>query len=534
MFSKYRNGTLDTSDKIQRYFKEFMENGGETGWVQIKNMKDLTAEYKLHVKTEKNGKARVSKNVFDFIFKNLENANEVAENLARFATYCASRDAGRSAVRSAYDAKDVSVNFNRHGSGNAIYSFKNGEMSNAKTARKNVYGFWASWFRNSSMFFNAGVQSTNLLIKNFKNNKAGTIGYIMAGPMMSGMAMALINNMLIASEDEKDRNGVKDPYGELPDYIRRNNLCIYVGGGEFITIPLAIEERAFYGLGDLAAGLTFSKNISGQKNPVLDAVGCMSQLVPVADYLGNASFGKNPVEETIKAIAPSATSPIFEWFFNSDWKGAPIHRENKFDENQPSWMLAYKGTPEWLININKKANAWSNDVAPGNENMKGNDFLDAATDPSLLQHLYSSYLGGAATFMERVGGLVKKGKDTETKNIPFVRSMFYTPSEQTSLQRTKSKWYNYLDETEKMIANAKRLKSKKVPLDEMVKNYGDYYKFKQSKGAEKMNVIETATKEMKRWRELRNKSNDAESINFANQNIDYIMMRAVDELDKLN
>lgn len=534
LFSKYRNGTLDTSDKIQRYFKEFMENGGETGWVQIKNMKDLTAEYKLHVKTEKNGKARVSKNVFDFIFKNLENANEVAENLARFATYCASRDAGRSTVRSAYDAKEVSVNFNRHGSGNAIYSFKNGEMSNAKTARKNVYGFWASWFRNSSMFFNAGVQSTNLLIKNFKNNKAGTIGYIMAGPMMSGMAMALLNNMLIASEDEKDRKGVKDPYGELPDYIRRNNLCIYVGGGEFITIPLAIEERAFYGLGDLAAGLTFSKNISGQKNPALDAVGCMSQLVPVADYLGNASFGKNPGEETIKAIAPSATSPIFEWFFNSDWKGAPIHRENKFDENQPSWMLAYKGTPEWLININKKANAWSNDVAPGNENMKGNDFLDAATDPSLLQHLYSSYLGGAATFMERVGGLVKKGNDTETKDIPFVRSLFYTPSEQTSLQRTKSKWYNYLDETEKMIANAKRLKSKKVPLDELVKNYGDYYKFKQSKGAEKMNVIETATKEMKKWKELRNKSNDAESINFANQNIDYIMMRAVNELDKLN
>lgn len=534
LFSKYRNGTLDTSDKIQRYFKEFMENGGETGWVQIKSMKDLTAEYKLHVKTEKNGKARVSKNVFDFIFKNLENANEVAENLARFATYCASRDAGRSTVRSAYDAKEVSVNFNRHGSGNAIYSFKNGEMSNAKTARKNVYGFWASWFRNSSMFFNAGVQSTNLLIKNFKNNKAGTIGYIMAGPMMSGMAMALINNMLIASEDEKDRKGVKDPYGELPDYIRRNNLCIYVGGGEFITIPLAIEERAFYGLGDLAAGLTFSKNISGQKNPALDAVGCMSQLVPVADYLGNASFGKNPGEETIKAIAPSAVSPIIEWFFNSDWKGAPIHRENKFDENQPSWMLAYKGTPEWLININKKANAWSNDVAPGNENMKGNDFLDAATDPSLLQHLYSSYLGGAATFMERVGGLVKKGKDTETKDIPFVRSLFYTPSEQTSLQRTKSKWYNYLDETEKMIANAKRLKSKKVPLDELVKNYGDYYKFKQSKGAEKMNVIETATKEMKRWKDLRNKSNDAESINFANQNIDYIMMRAVNELDKLN
>ena len=534
LFSKYRNGTLDTSDKIQRYFKEFMENGGETGWVQVKNTKELTAEYKLHIKTERNKARKVSKGIFDAVFKNLENINEVAENLARFATYCASRDAGRSAVRSAYDAKEVSTNFNRHGSGSEIKSFKNGEMSGFDNAKKQTYRFTSAWFRNTSMFFNAGIQSTNLLIKNFKNNKAGTLGYIMAGPMISGMAMALLNNFLIANEDEKERNGVKDPYGELPDYIRRNNLCIYTGGGEFITIPLAIEERAFYGLGDLAAGLTFSKNISGQKNPALDAVGCISQLAPVTDYLGNASFGKNPGEETLKAVLPSATSPFLEWAFNSDWKGAPIHRENKFDEYQPSWMLAYQGTPEWLINMNKKVNAMTNDVAPGNENMLGNGFLDAVTDPAGLQHFYSGYLGGAATFMERLGGIVKNGKDTETKDISFVRSLFYTPSEKTSLQRTKSKWYNYLDETEKMIANAKRLKSKNVPLDELVKNYGDYYKFKQSKGAEKMNVIETATKEMKNWKKLRDKSNDTESIKFANQNIDNIMMRAVDELDKLN
>ena len=548
LFSKYRNGTLDTSDKIQRYFKEFMENGGETGWVQVKNTKELTEEYKLHIKTERNKVRKVSKGIFDAIFKNLENVNEVAENLARFATYCASRDAGRSAVLSAYDAKEVSTNFNRHGSGSEIKSFKNGEMSGFDNARKQAYRFTSAWFRNTSMFFNAGIQSTNLLIKNFKNNKAGTIGYIMAGPMISGMAMALLNNFLIANEDEKDRKGVKDPYGELPDYIRRNNFCIYVGGGDFVTIPLAIEERAFYGLGDLAAGLTFSKNISSQKmpnltenkdidkylNPVMDAVGCISQLVPVADYLGNASFGKHPVQETAKAVLPSATSPFLEWAFNSDWKGAPIHRENKFDEYQPSWMLAYQGTPEWLINMNKKVNAMTNDVAPGNENMLGNGFLDAVTDPSGLQHFYSGYLGGAATFMERLGGIIRNGKDTETKDIPFVRSLFYTPSEKTSLQRTKSKWYNYLDETEKMIANAKRLKSKNVPLDELVKNYGDYYKFKQSKGAEKMNVIETATKEMKKWKKLRDKSGDTESIKFANQNIDNIMMKAVDELDKLN
>lgn len=548
LYAKYRNGTLDTTNKLHRYFKEFMENGGETGWVQIKNMEDFTKEYKLHIKGERKKVQKVGKGIYNAIFKNLENVNEIAENLARFATYCASRDSNRSIIRSVYDAKEVSTNFNRHGSGNAVYSFKNGEMGNSKTARRNIYGFTAAWFRNSSMFFNAGIQSTNLLIKNFKNNKAGTIGYIASAPFISGMAMALLNNFIISNEDEKDRKGVKDPYAELPDYIRRNNLCIYIGGGEFVTIPLAIEERAFYGLGDFAAGMTFSKNISSQKmpnltenkdidkylNPFMDAVGCMSQLVPVADYLGNASFGKHPVQETIKAVAPSATSPFLEWMYNSDWKGAPIQRDNKLDENQPSWMLAYKGTPEWMINMNKKVNALTNDVAPGNEDMKGNDFLDEVTNPSALHHFYGSYLGGAATFVERVAGLIKNGKNTETKDIPFVRSLLYTPNEQSSLQRTKSKWYNYKDEMEKTMANVDRLKSKNVPIDKRITNIGEYFHFQNSKEAAKVRIIELAEKQMKRWKKMRDKASDTESINFANQNIDRIMMDAVDDLDKLN
>lgn len=548
LFAKYRNGTLDTSDRVQKYFKEFMENGGETGWVQIMNMKDWTDRYKMHIEGERKKTQKVGRGFYDAIFKNLENVNEIAENLARFATYCASRDSNRSIIRSVYDAKEVSTNFNRHGSGNAVYSFKNGEMGTGKTARRNIYGFTAAWFRNGSMFFNAGIQSTNLLIKNFKNNKAGTIGYIASAPFISGIAMALLNNFIISNEDEKDRKGVKDPYAELPDYIRRNNLCVYIGGGEFVTIPLAIEERAFYGLGDFAAGMTFSKNISSQKmpnltenkdidkylNPFMDAVGCMSQLVPVADYLGNSSFGKHPAQETIKAVAPSPTAPFLEWVYNSDWKGAPIQRDDKYDENQPSWMLAYRGTPEWLINMNKKANAWSNDVAAGNEDMKGNDFLDAVTNPSALHHFYGSYLGGAATFVERVGGLAKNGKDTETKDIPFIRSLLYTPSEQSSLQRTKSKWHNYKDEMEKMIANVDRLKSKNVPIEKRISNYSDYYRFQNSKDAAKVRVIELAEKQMKQWKKLRDKSSDTESINFANQNIDRIMMEAVDDLDKLN
>lgn len=534
LFAKYRNGTLDMSDKVQRYFKEFMENGGETGWVQIKNMKDWTKEYKKDVSTERSKLDKGGAALRDFFFGNLENVNEVAENIARFATYCTSRDSNRSIIRSVYDAKEVSTNFNRHGSGDAISSFKNGEMTGAKAAERWTYGFTASYLRHCSMFFNAGIQSTNLLVKNLKNHPVGTSINMLAIPFALGALAALGNNVLIASEDEKDRKGVKDPYGELPDYVRRNNLCIYKGKGEFVTIPLAIELRAFYGLGDLAAGLTFSPNVSGQKNPYFDAMGCMSQLVPVMDYLGNSSAGKEPLNETIKAIVPSTLSPFVEWEMNTDWKGAPIERRGDWNEDVPAWQRAYKGTPDGYMALNKFVNAQTNEVAKGNEDMLGNSFLDLVTNPSMLNHYIGGLGGGAATFMERAIGVVKHGKDTETKDIPFVRSLLYTPSEQSSLQRTKSKWYNYKDEMEKMIANVDRLKSKNVPIEKRISNYSDYYRFQNSKDAAKVRVIELAEKQMKQWKKLRDKSSDTESINFANQNIDRIMMEAVDELDKLN
>ena len=533
LFAKYRNGTLDMSDKVQRYFKEFMENGGETGWVQIKNMQDWTKEYKKDVKSERSKIDKGGAALRDFFFGNLANINEVAENIARFATYCASRDSNRSIIRSVYDAKEVSTNFNRHGSGDAIKSFKNGEMTGGKAAARWAYGFTASYLRHCSMFFNAGIQSTNLLVKNLKNHPVGTSINMLAIPFALGALAALGNNVLIASEDEKDRKGVKDPYGELPDYVRRNNLCIYKGGGEFVTIPLAIELRAFYGLGDLAAGLTFSPNVSGQKNPALDAVGCMSQLVPVMDYLGNSSAGKEPLNETIKAISPSALSPFVEWELNTDWKGAPIERRGDWNENSPAWQRAYKGVPDGYMAVNKWVNAQTNDVAKGNEDMLGNSFLDMVTNPSMLNHYIGGIGGGAATFTERLIGVIKHGSDTETKDIPFLRSLLYTPNEQSSLQRTKSKWYNYKDEMEKTMANVDRLKSKNVPLDKRITNIGEYYQFQNSKEAAKVRVIELAEKQMKRWKKMRDKASDTESINFANQNIDRIMMDAVDELDRL-
>lgn len=539
LYARYREGTLGDS-KMERYFKEFMQNGGETGWVQVKTMQEWEKEYKRDVSRERSNVSKAGKMLRDVLVGNVENLNEMAENMARFATFCTSRDLGRSAVRSAYDAKQVSTNFNRHGSGDAIKTFKNGEMGAGKEMRRNVYGFIASYLRNYSMFFNAGVQSTHLLMNNVKKARVGTIVSMMTMPFGLGILAAAVNNAMIANEDEKKRKGVKDPYGELPEYIRRNNLCIYKGGGEFVTIPLAIELRAFYGLGDIAAGMTTAKNVKSTRNVAMDAVGCMSQLLPVVDFTNTSAFDKEPGKETLKGVLPTAAAPFVEWWLNSDWKGSPIRREGDYTENRPAWMNAYSGTPEKLMDLNKWVNARTNDVAPGNENMRGNSLLDEATDPAMLNHIIGTIGGGAATFMTRGTGLVLKYADgreqeIETKDIPFLRSLMYTPSEQTSMARTKAKWYSYKESMEKSISNYSMLKNKNVPLTERIRNAADRHRFEQGADYARIRIIKDAEKQMKRWNKMKRlNADDKKQVDFANKNIEMIMQKAVEQMDGIS
>lgn len=539
LYARYREGALGNS-KMERYFKEFMQNGGETGWVQVKTMQEWEKEYKRDVSRERSNVAKAGKMLRNFLVDNVENLNEVAENMARFATFCTSRDLGRSAVRSAYDAKQVSTNFNRHGSGDAIKTFKNGEMGAGKEMRRNVYGFIASCLRNYSMFFNAGVQSTHLLMNNVKKAPVGTVASMMAMPFGLGILAAAVNNAMIANEDEKKRKGVKDPYGELPEYIRRNNLCIYKGGGEFVTIPLAIELRAFYGLGDIAAGMTTAKNVKSTRNAAMDAVGCMSQLLPVVDFMNSATFDKEPGKELLKGVLPTSAAPFMEWWLNSDWKGAPIRREGDYTENRPAWMNAYSGTPEKLMDLNKWVNAKTNDVAPGNENMRGNSLLDEATDPAMLNHIIGTIGGGAATFITRGTGLVLKYADgreqeIETKDIPFLRSLMYTPSEQTSMARTKAKWYSYKESMEKGTSNYSMLKNKNVPLTERIRNAADRHRFEQGADYARIRIIKDAEKQMKRWNKMKRlNADDKKQVDFANKNIEMIMQKAVEQMDGIS
>ena len=114
LYARYNKGSLDTSNETHRLFLEFMQNGGETGFVNLKQIEKRKSEIAKAIKRD----GRISAERF---FGGLNNAvdfaNKSVENSARFAAYVTSRKSGRSVGRSVYDAKEISVNFNRKGSG---------------------------------------------------------------------------------------------------------------------------------------------------------------------------------------------------------------------------------------------------------------------------------------------------------------------------------------------------------------------------------------------------------------------------------
>ena len=114
LYASYNKGSLDTSNETHRLFLEFMQNGGETGFVNLKQIEKRKSEIAKAIKRD----GRISAaQIWGGLNDAVDFANRAVENSARFAAYVTSRKSGRSVGRSVYDAKEISVNFNRKGSG---------------------------------------------------------------------------------------------------------------------------------------------------------------------------------------------------------------------------------------------------------------------------------------------------------------------------------------------------------------------------------------------------------------------------------
>ena len=114
LYARYNKGSLDTSNETHRLFLEFMQNGGETGFVNLKQIEKRKSEIAKAIKRD----GRISAaQIWGGLSDAVDFANRTVENSARFAAYVTSRKSGRGVGRSVYDAKEISVNFNRKGSG---------------------------------------------------------------------------------------------------------------------------------------------------------------------------------------------------------------------------------------------------------------------------------------------------------------------------------------------------------------------------------------------------------------------------------
>ena len=562
MFRRYKEGRLDANNQKERWFKEFMDNGGETGFVSLKKYEDIIKEYENLVKTgNKEGDRWLMKKLKEGGAL-IELANEVVENVARYSTYCVSRKRGRSIGKSIYDAKEVSSNFNRHGSGDAVKSLKTEYDGKTDAAFRKSVGWFNSYMKNHTMFYNAGVQGANLFTKNLKHAPKTAAIAFGAMPFGLNIAVALLNQLLISQEDEKKRNGVKNPYAELPEWKRRNNLCIYWGGGKFKTIPMGIELRAFYGLGDIAAGYMVDESLKSDTPIGLDIIGQMAQIVPASDFLGHHSPSsgiKELGEDVILSMTPTTMKPYLELGFNRDWTGRPIYRDNDYLDKAPRWKRAYDSTNDAYMTINKWANKTFNGIDSTNEDLKGSgmmaDAIDFFTAPYGLQHIVEDYTGGAGATIGRtyqtgkslVKGVVSGVKDEKgfaegfgnewdkvnPNTIPFYRVFNYTPKEGNDMQRTKSKWYNYVDELEQLKYNMQQMKTNTPDTVKNIHNAASKFKFSQSKDGRKLKIYEAADRYITAKRRILKKAKDKAVVDAVNEAINRKMQEAVADLDRI-
>lgn len=412
---KYRNGRLDRNNDLERYFDEFIRNGGETGFTQLNTVEDYKRNIKRFVK-EAEGKSSITQKAWNGLWDSVEFLNRSAEDTTRFMVYMTSRQMGRDVAHSIYDAKEITVNFNKKGSG----------------------GLGASVMNFSYIFFNAAIQSVANFGKLMEKHPAKTTmaltlfssaGFLV--PMMNLAIQALLGG------DDDDNS-----YWDLPEWVRRNNLVLYVPWSEngYMTLPLPHEMKPFYSMGEIAYSVLAGKE--NVEDGLSKAATGFSSMLPI-DLTGNGG-------NVAVSLTPTIGQPFAQIIANTDYFGKPIYRKHTWNEMDPEWTKAYKSTAPWLVDGTR----WLNEITGGNNVDKG--WIDKPllgvvnlNNPALIEHLFESYLGG-------VGKTLNKAQKTlemlwnedlqEWHNVPVISSFYQTADERTTGSQINREYSDAVDE----------------------------------------------------------------------------------------
>lgn len=412
LYARYNKGNLDTSNETHRLFLEFMQNGGETGFVNLKQIEKRKSEIAKAIKRE--GKISAAQ-IWGGASDAIDFANRAVENSARFAAYVTSRRSGRSVGRSVYDAKEISVNFNRKGSGSKFMG------AEGQTKAGNAAAFVSGAGRGLYIFWNAGIQGLTNFSRQIGRHpgRALTLASLLFG---FGALMSYLG-----SNDDDDENN----YFNLPKYIRRSNVC-YKIGDLFVTIPLPVEYRAFYGLGELASSTLAGKESGTTKDIAKEAVSQISQLFPIDFMEGGGG---------LHALIPSAVKPIVEAETNTAWTGLPIYKDNDFNKNMPEYTKVYKTANGYLVEIARALN----DATGGNKYKKG--FIDI--NPAKMEYVLKGMLGGAFSFPDKLvktTETIMGDREFDWRNTPFANRFVKNADERTEYKALNEQYFKLKDE----------------------------------------------------------------------------------------
>lgn len=472
---KVNNGNATAKEQM---FYDFMMNGGETGFVSSLDVEDLKKKFKNDLKDLDRWKANPVK-VGHTIMDGIEFLNRAIEDSNRFAVYMTSIQYGRSIDEAVNDAKDVTLNFNRKGTGE--------------------YGW--QMIRNLYLFINPAVQSLQTLGALTKHHPfkftAVTAAWLASGVLVPIVNAALMS--LFGGDDDKDK------YWQFSKWDRRNNAIMWIPfTNEYVKIPLAQEFRAFYGIGDMIASKMMGGELAEEtwSQYAEDLLGQVVDMLPLdpTGYDGNIAV----------SLMPNPIRPVFELAFNVDFTGKPLFKETEYNKYDPNFTKAYVGTPDWLVRVSKMVNSIGNDYPDVQQNA-----IDAFGDPrynlnnpAVVDHVLSSYLGGAYTMGSQVLGVLTKSlndpKEIKMADIPLVSKFVSNPDDRPVTKKQGDEFWNMKENHDRAANTLSKLK-KQAKVD------GDYSMLERFYGSEEYKQYKQEDVKVKKYEEDKKKERAEES-----------------------
>lgn len=485
---KVSNGNATPKEQM---FYDFMMNGGETGFVSSLDVEDLKKKFKNDLKDLDRWKANPVK-VGHAIMDSIEFLNRAIEDSNRFAVYMTSIQYGRSIDEAVNDAKNVTLNFNRKGTGE--------------------YG-WQT-IRNLYLFINPAVQSLHTLGALAKHHPfkftAVTVSWIASGVLVPIVNAALMQMAaaFLGGDGDDDKDWYKDiskKYWQFSKWDRRNNFIMWVPfTHEFIKIPLAQEFRAFYGVGDMIASKMMGGELAEQswEDYGWDLLGQVVDMLPLdpTGYDGNIAV----------SLMPNPIRPVFELAFNVDFTGKPLFKDTEYNKYDPNFTKAYVGTPDWLVRASRMMNSIGNDYPDVQQNKwdaLGNPRF-SINNPAVVDHVLSSYLGGTYTMGSQVLGLLTKSlndpKEIKVADIPLFSKFVSNPDDRPVTKKQGDEFWSMKENHDRAANTLSKLK-KQAKVD------GDYSMLERFYGSEEYKQYKQDDVKVKKYEEDKKKERAEES-----------------------